>query len=150
MVLLPGKWRNEETAGAASVRLLRRSRKRLPTRHKLDAVDHAIAILVACCMNTRLTIHTYCCRVPIKAAILAFRGPDNGLQLLLNGVAARAKAYPVAYGHWYIDGGQQADHSPSLTCVSYQALEPVRAALLRKMQTEIQRPGMGRRNCAPI
>ncbi len=69
--------------------------------------------------------------------------PDNGLTLLLNGVAARAKAHPVAYGHWYVDGGPQADHSPLLTCVSYQALQPARAALLRNMQTQIQRPGMG-------
>jgi len=32
---------------------------------------------------------------------------------------------------------------PTLTCVSYKALEPARAALLRKMQAEIERPGMG-------
>ena len=69
--------------------------------------------------------------------------PENGLPLLLNAVAARAKAHPVAYGHWYIDGGQPADHSPLLTCVSYGELEPVRAALLRNIQTELQRPGMG-------
>lgn len=69
--------------------------------------------------------------------------PDNGVALLLKGVAARAKAHPVPYGHWYIEGGQEADHSPLLTCVSYQALEPVRAALLRDMQAEIKRPGMG-------
>jgi hypothetical protein len=69
--------------------------------------------------------------------------PDNGLDLLLNAVAARAKAHPVAYGHWYIDGGQEADHSPSLACVSYQALETARAALLHNIQTELQRPGMG-------
>jgi hypothetical protein len=76
-------------------------------------------------------------------AYFAHVKPDNGLQLLLNAVAARAKAHPVPYGHWYIDGGQQADHDPSLTCVSYQALEPVRAALLRKIQADLQRPGMG-------
>jgi hypothetical protein len=69
--------------------------------------------------------------------------PGNGLSLLLNAVAARAKAHPVAYGHWYIDGGQPADHSPLLTCVSYQALQSARAALLRNIQAEIQRPGMG-------
>jgi hypothetical protein len=69
--------------------------------------------------------------------------PDNGVELLLKGVAARARAHPVPYGHWYIEGGQQADYSPLLTCVSYQALEPVRAALLRDMQAEIKRPGMG-------
>jgi hypothetical protein len=76
-------------------------------------------------------------------AYFAHVKPDNGLQLLLNAVAARAKAHPVPYGHWYIDGGQPADYDPSLTCISYQALEPVRAALLRKIQADIQRPGMG-------
>jgi hypothetical protein len=76
-------------------------------------------------------------------AYFAHVKPDNGLQLLLNAVAARAKAHPVPYGHWYIDGGQEADHSPSLTCVSYHALEPTRAALLHKIQADIQRPGMG-------
>ena len=69
--------------------------------------------------------------------------PENGLKLLLNVVASRAKAHPAAYGHWYIDGGQEADHDPVLTCVSYRALEPARAALLRKMRSEIERPGMG-------
>jgi hypothetical protein len=76
-------------------------------------------------------------------AYFAHVKPDNGLQLLLSAVAARAQAHPVPYGHWYVDGGQQADHSPLLTCVSYQALEPVRAALLQKIQADIQRPGMG-------
>src|SRR5205823_931715 len=60
--------------------------------------------------------------------------PENGLELLLNLVTARAKAHPVAYGHWYIDGGQEAAHDPALTCVSYGALEPTRAALLGKMR----------------
>ena len=69
--------------------------------------------------------------------------PENGLKLLLDAVAARAKAHPAAYGHWYIDGGQEADYDPVLTCVSYHALEPVRATLLRKMRAEIGRPGMG-------
>lgn len=69
--------------------------------------------------------------------------PENGVELLLNAVAARAKAHPVPYGHWYIEGGEEVDHSPLLTCVSYQALEPVRSALLRNMQAEIRHPGMG-------
>jgi hypothetical protein len=69
--------------------------------------------------------------------------PDNGIELLLNAVAARAVAHPAPYGHWYVDGGRAADHDSLLTCVSYKALEPVRAALLRKMQIEIERPGMG-------
>jgi hypothetical protein len=69
--------------------------------------------------------------------------PEDGLRLLLDSVAARSKAHPAPYGHWYIEGGEEADHAPALTCVSYKALEPVRAALLRKIQTEIDRPGMG-------
>lgn len=69
--------------------------------------------------------------------------PDNGVEILLNAVATRAKAHPVPYGHWYIEGGELAEHSPLLTCVSYRALEPVRTALLRNMQAEIARPGMG-------
>jgi hypothetical protein len=69
--------------------------------------------------------------------------PENGLKLLLDAVSARAKGHPVSYGHWYIDGGQAADHDPALTCVSYDALEPARAALLRRMKSEIEKPGMG-------
>jgi len=69
--------------------------------------------------------------------------PENGLETLLNTVAARAKAHPAPYGHWYIDGGEEADHDSALTCVSYGALAPERAVLLRKMHGEIEKPGMG-------
>jgi hypothetical protein len=69
--------------------------------------------------------------------------PENGLQLLLDAVAKRAKGHPAAHAHWYIDGGQEAEHDASLTCVSYHALEPARAALSNKMRAEIERPGMG-------
>jgi hypothetical protein len=69
--------------------------------------------------------------------------PEGGLQRLLDAVAARAKSHPAPYGHWYIDGGEEADHAPALTCVSYKTLEPARAALLRRMQPELDRPGMG-------
>jgi hypothetical protein len=69
--------------------------------------------------------------------------PENGLQLLLDAVAARAKAHCVPYGHWYIDGGAPADHNLAITSVSYGALEPLRTRVLRKMRTEIEKPGMG-------
>ena len=69
--------------------------------------------------------------------------PENGVQTLLNAVAARASAHPAPYAHWYIDGGLPLDRPPALTCVSWQGLEPVRAALLRNMQAQIARPGMG-------
>ena len=68
---------------------------------------------------------------------------ENGVELLLNAVAARAQAHPIPYGHWYVDGGQAVDHSPLLSCVSFQNLEPVRSALLKNIQIEIEKPGMG-------
>jgi hypothetical protein len=76
-------------------------------------------------------------------AYYAHVNPENGLRYLLDAVAARAKAHPAPYGHWYIDGGESAECDPALTCVSYQALESARTALLRKMQQQIDRPGMG-------
>jgi hypothetical protein len=69
--------------------------------------------------------------------------PDNGLSQLLHAVTVRAKAHPAPYGHWYIDGGKAIDHDPSLTCASYDGLQPARDALLHNIQKEIQRPGMG-------
>jgi hypothetical protein len=69
--------------------------------------------------------------------------PENGMQLLLAAAAARGEAHPVPFGHWYIDGGAEAEHSPILTCVSYQGMQAMRAALLRDMQGQINRPGMG-------
>lgn len=68
---------------------------------------------------------------------------ENGLKLLLDAVSARAKAHPVAYGHWYIDGGTPAPCEAALTCMSYSALAPARAALLRKMEAKIRSANMG-------
>jgi hypothetical protein len=69
--------------------------------------------------------------------------PENGLRQLLDAVAVRAKAHPVPYGHWYIDGEEAVACDPVVTCVSYQGLAGTRAALLGKMQEEIEQPGMG-------
>ncbi len=69
--------------------------------------------------------------------------PENGLQLLLAAAATRAEAHPVPFGHWYVDGGSEAKHSPLLTCVSYQGMQAMRAALLKNIQSQIERPGMG-------
>ncbi len=69
--------------------------------------------------------------------------PENGLTILLSMVAARAKANSIPYGHWYIDGGDEAPHSSYLSCVSYTALSPLRNALLKNIQKQMARPGMG-------
>jgi len=69
--------------------------------------------------------------------------PENGLRLLLEAVGARAKAHPLPYSHWYIDGGEPAEHDSALTTISYGALAPTREALLGRIQFETDRPGMG-------
>jgi hypothetical protein len=69
--------------------------------------------------------------------------PEDGLELLLAAVEARAQSHPLPYRHWYIDGGQAARPTPLLTTVSYAALAPARESLLKFMQNQIARPGMG-------
>lgn len=60
-------------------------------------------------------------------------------QTLLEAVAARAAAHPIPYGHWYIEGAdaEAVSDQAALTCVSYNALKPVRAALLKKIEKAI-------------
>lgn len=82
-------------------------------------------------------------KLRVHGAYYAHINPESGLRYLLDAVVARAKAYPAPYGHWYIDGGESVECDPALTCISYKALEPARTALLRKMQEQIDRPGMG-------
>jgi len=72
--------------------------------------------------------------------------PKNGLEVLLEFAAQRAKAHPAPYAHWYIDGGKDAPHDPALTSVSYAALEPARNLLLAKVQKHSASPGMGPEN----
>lgn len=69
--------------------------------------------------------------------------PDDGLNLLLSAASKRAEKAPLPFGHWYIDGGDAIAHNTELTSVSYQAMNPIREALLKVMQTQIQQPGMG-------
>jgi hypothetical protein len=69
--------------------------------------------------------------------------PENGLRQLLDAVGERARAHPIPYGHWYIDGGETAEHDPAVTSVSYRGLDTTRAALLRKVRSEKDKPGMG-------
>ncbi len=69
--------------------------------------------------------------------------PDRGLETLLSAVEERARTHPIPYAHWYVDGGAPLPHTSGITCVSYENLAPMRASLLKKMQAEIGRPGMG-------
>lgn len=64
--------------------------------------------------------------------------PENGLQILVRAISARAAAHPEPYRHWYIDGGAAAVAGPQVSGVSYETLQPVRTALLHRMQQIIQ------------
>jgi hypothetical protein len=59
---------------------------------------------------------------------------SDGLQVILDAVAARAGAHPVPYGHWYIDGGASVAVPEGVTRVSYNALSGPRATLQNRMQ----------------
>lgn len=67
----------------------------------------------------------------------------DGWNMLRDAVAARASAHPIPFGHWYIDGGTNGlSSSAGLTCMSYDALQSVRNALVTKMRAVMQ-PGGG-------
>jgi hypothetical protein len=69
--------------------------------------------------------------------------PANGKQAIFDAVAKRATAHPVPFAHWYIDGGDTDPFASGLTCVSYNALGPVRDALLARMQRVMGQGGGG-------
>ena len=69
--------------------------------------------------------------------------PEHGLARLMDTVGERARNHPEKYGHWYIDGGNPLAHDAPLTVVSYTLLEPVRRELLKKIDAQTKRPGMG-------
>ena len=57
----------------------------------------------------------------------------KGLPLLLDSIAARARAHPAPFAHWHVDGGAAA-LTPDVTCVSYAALAEVRQALVERLR----------------
>ena len=65
--------------------------------------------------------------------------PSGGLNALFAAMNERARSHPMAYGHWYVDGGaldaRQIASVPGreVTAVSYEGLATLRAALLQKM-----------------
>jgi hypothetical protein len=67
--------------------------------------------------------------------------PANGLQILLEAVAARSIAHREAFAHWYVDGGlpqQSAPAAPPPLVISYAQLRPARQVILAKMNQEIR------------
>ncbi|WP_245536097.1 hypothetical protein [Terriglobus roseus] len=69
--------------------------------------------------------------------------PANGLQQILDAFSARAATHAEPYGHWYVDGGVTAQHSPDVVSVSYAELRPARRTLLQYIAQQVSQPGMG-------
>jgi hypothetical protein len=70
----------------------------------------------------------------LRAQGTYFTRVSGSLTALLDAVAARAKAHPVPYAHWYIDGGANLPAPSGVTQISYQALSGPRATLQNRMQ----------------
>jgi hypothetical protein len=65
--------------------------------------------------------------------------PENGLRMLLDAAAERAKSHPAPYRHWYIDGGSEEPvSSDGLVRFSYDSLAGARGTLQEKMQKTFQ------------
>ena len=59
--------------------------------------------------------------------------PDKGMETINGMLKARAAAFSSPYGHWSIDGADATTSLPGFTCVSYNALTPVRTKLTAMM-----------------
>jgi hypothetical protein len=63
---------------------------------------------------------------------------SNGMEVALQRLVLRARKSPVAYGHWYIDGGEPLPCSSDVvSCLSWAGTEPVRAAVLHEIESVI-------------
>jgi hypothetical protein len=69
--------------------------------------------------------------------------PANGLRIVMQRATARAKAHPIPFAHWYIDGGTPASPSPEgMEQLAYPQMDAVRDAVVGKLRTMI-RAGAG-------
>jgi hypothetical protein len=59
---------------------------------------------------------------------------ENGLRVLMECVAARARAHPARFVHWYVDGGAAVATPPGVEVLAYRELEPLRASVVAKMR----------------
>ncbi len=60
---------------------------------------------------------------------------DDARKTLFETLARRAGAHPMAYGHWYVDGGEEDVSVPSgITSISYAGLSSLRIAVVEKMR----------------
>ena len=64
---------------------------------------------------------------------------EGGTGTLLKIMEERAKAHPVPFGHWYVEGDTiEALPLTGITCVSYGSLDKVRGALVAEMRKAVE------------
>ena len=69
--------------------------------------------------------------------------PANGLRTIMQRAAARAKAHPLPFAHWYIDGGTPASPPPEgMEQLAYPQLDAVRDSVVARLRNMI-RAGAG-------
>ena len=68
--------------------------------------------------------------------------PQGGKEALFEVLQRRAKMQPLAFGHWYIDGGESEITADGVTCLSFHSLDALRRTLVAKMRETMQ-PGGG-------
>lgn len=69
--------------------------------------------------------------------------PRDGLSLVMRRAAERAKAHPISFAHWYIDGGTPTSPKPAgMETLAYRELDSVRDAVVASMRATL-RAGMG-------
>ncbi len=73
----------------------------------------------------------------------SYVNPANGLRIVMQHAAARAKAHPLRFAHWYIDGGIPASPPPKgMEQLAYQQLDAVRDSVVARLRNMI-RAGAG-------
>ena len=69
--------------------------------------------------------------------------PANGLLTVMQRASARAKAHPLLFAHWYIDGGTPASPPPEgMEQLAYPQLDAVRDSVVARLRNMI-RAGAG-------
>ena len=65
--------------------------------------------------------------------------PANGLRIIMQRAAARAKQHPLAYAHWYVDGGTPASPPPEgMELLAYRQLDSVRDSVVAVLRNLIK------------
>ena len=64
--------------------------------------------------------------------------PQDGLRMLIERAADRARRHPILFGHWYIDGGVPVSSSVAgMELLAYPHLDPIRDAVVAKLRSVV-------------